>query len=164
VSTADLFVSGSDYHRTIESLIARIHASGWAFDHVVCIARGGLQAGEILSRAYRKPLGILFAGAKVSQIACERDVQGAVLLVDDIADSGTTLVKAREALQVRHPGIVQLRTAVLWRQPGCAAQIDYCVMELKDNTRVHAPHEPFVLNSLEGLVERVRQREEREGK
>lgn len=153
----DLFVSGSDYHRSIESLIARIQRSGWAFDHIVCIARGGLQAGEILSRAYRKPLAILFG----SELAAMQAPQGAALLVDDFAGSGATIKTALDVLRTHHAGIAQIRTAVLWRQPGCGAQIDYCVTELEENTRIHMPHEPFVLNSLEGLVERVRQREER---
>ena len=38
---ADLYVSWSDYHQAIERLAAKVHESGWRFNQVVCIARGG---------------------------------------------------------------------------------------------------------------------------
>ncbi|MCX7597172.1 MAG: phosphoribosyltransferase family protein, partial [Fischerella sp.] len=55
----DLYVSWSDYHRKIEQLAAQIYQSGWQFNQIVCLARGGLRVGDILSRIYKQPLAIL---------------------------------------------------------------------------------------------------------
>jgi len=47
---ADLYVTWDDYHHAIERLAAKIHDSGWHFNQIVCIARGGLRIGDTLSR------------------------------------------------------------------------------------------------------------------
>ena len=47
---ADLFVSWDEYHQSIETLALQIHQSGWQFNQIVCLARGGLRIGDTLSR------------------------------------------------------------------------------------------------------------------
>lgn len=159
----DLFVSWADYHRTIENLIAEIHRSGWAFDHIVCVARGGLRVGDIVARAYRKPLAIVFAQhgegdtPQLSrQIAALHELKGAVLLVDDVAVSGATLATVKRALRERHPGIMEIRSAVLWQQGGCEAVPDYRAAVLVHNPRIHPPYEPYDFSSLQNLVDRCK--------
>ncbi|HKO88338.1 MAG TPA: phosphoribosyltransferase family protein [Burkholderiales bacterium] len=157
----DLFLSWSDYHRTIESLIAEIHRSKWEFDHIVCIARGGVRVGDIVARVYRKPLAIVLAQhgegdtPQLSrQIAALHDLKGAILLVDDVAVSGATLATVKSALRERHPAITEIRSAVLWQQGTCSAAPDYRAALLANNPRIHPPYEPYDLSSLQGLVER----------
>ncbi|HKP66050.1 MAG TPA: phosphoribosyltransferase family protein, partial [Casimicrobiaceae bacterium] len=123
---SELFVSWADYHRSIENLIAQVHRSGWPFDHVVCIARGGARVGDVVARAFRKPLHIVLAQHDASragsplvsdQIASLGDApHGAVLLVDDVAASGATLATVKEMLVGRYPAISEVRTAVVWQQ------------------------------------------------
>ena len=36
-----------------------VHESGWKFNQIICIARGGLRVGDVLSRIYELPLAIL---------------------------------------------------------------------------------------------------------
>ena len=54
--TPDLEVSWSDYHQKIEQLAVQIYESGWEFNQIVCLARGGLRVGDILSRIYKLSL------------------------------------------------------------------------------------------------------------
>ena len=54
-----LHVSWDQYHTLIERLALVVHESGYAFDQIICIARGGLRVGDVLSRIYEKPLAIL---------------------------------------------------------------------------------------------------------
>ena len=55
----NLYVSWGDYHLLIEKLALRVQASGWAFDQILCLARGGLRPGDVLSRVFDKPLAIM---------------------------------------------------------------------------------------------------------
>src|SRR5438067_13497118 len=53
-----LYVSYDEYHSLIEKLAIKVHQSGWQFDTILCLARGGMRPGDILSRASDKPLAI----------------------------------------------------------------------------------------------------------
>ena len=54
-----LYVSYDEYHSLIEKLAIKIHQSGWQFDTILCLARGGMRPGDILSRIFDKPLAIM---------------------------------------------------------------------------------------------------------
>ena len=51
-----LYVSYDEYHNLIEKLAIKIHQSGWEFDNILCLARGGMRPGDILSRIFDKDL------------------------------------------------------------------------------------------------------------
>lgn len=38
---ADLYVDWDEYHRTIEQLAIAIYESGWQFNQILCLAKGG---------------------------------------------------------------------------------------------------------------------------
>src|SRR3546814_647354 len=96
----DLWVSWDDYQRLIERLALGVHESGWQFDKILCLARGGVRVGDILSRIYDIPLGILAtssyreaAGTQQGQLDIAQFItitrgtlDGKVLLVDDMVD------------------------------------------------------------------------------
>ncbi len=105
---SDLYVSWSEYHNLIETLAVKIYRDLWDFEQIVCIARGGLRVGDLLSRIYEKPLAIL-SGSSYS--GCDGKIRGPltfsehlamttssvgskVLLVDDLVDSGQSLAEA----------------------------------------------------------------------
>src|SRR5690606_39451552 len=54
-----LYVSYVEYHNLIEKLAIQIHKSGWEFDTILCLARGGMRPGDVLSRIFDKPLAIM---------------------------------------------------------------------------------------------------------
>ncbi len=59
----DLWVSWDVYNGLIERLALQIHQDGWQFDQILCLARGGLRVGDVLSRIFDKPLAILMASS-----------------------------------------------------------------------------------------------------
>ena len=153
-----LYVDWPQYHRLIERLALDIHRSGWQFDAVIALARGGLRVGDLLSRIFDRPLGVLttssyrHTGNVVSQgelkigstISAAEDVtHGRVLIADDLVDTGVTLQKLLPTLQARHPGITEMRTAVLWKKAVSVYQPDYCVEHLTDNPWIHQPFELY---------------------
>ncbi|SVB61163.1 uncharacterized protein METZ01_LOCUS214017, partial [marine metagenome] len=54
-----LHVSWQDYHRKTEELAIQVSDSGWDFNQVVCIAKGGLRVGDVFARIFDLPLAIL---------------------------------------------------------------------------------------------------------
>ena len=54
-----LHVSWDEYNTLVERLALQVHESGWRFNQIICIARGGLRVGDVLSRIYELPLAIL---------------------------------------------------------------------------------------------------------
>ena len=55
----NLWVSWDEYHRLIARLSLNVHESGWKFDKILCLARGGLRVGDQMSRIFDVPLAIL---------------------------------------------------------------------------------------------------------
>ncbi|MEJ1934828.1 phosphoribosyltransferase, partial [Nostoc sp. NIES-2111] len=123
----DLYVSWSEYHYKIEQLAAQIYESSWEFDQIVCLARGGLRVGDILSRIYHKPLAILatssYSGvgqqARGSLILSRHltmtteSLGSRILLVDDLVDSGITLQETIPWLHEYSDFIIkEIRTSV----------------------------------------------------
>jgi hypoxanthine phosphoribosyltransferase len=158
---SDLHISWDEYHQSIESLAAKISQSQWKFDRIVCLARGGLRVGDILSRVFQQPLAILAASSYGGESQNERgklsiadritmtgDRLGSrVLLVDDLVDSGVTLQQTVLWLRERYPEIQELKTGVLWYK-ACSIYVpDYYVSYLPDNPWIHQPFEKYDLMS-----------------
>lgn len=167
---SDLYISWSDYHRKIEDLAVKIHESQWKFDRIVCIARGGLRAGDILSRIFDKPLAILaassYSGAEGKvrgsiKFACDLTMVGddlgdRILLVDDLVDSGVSLQQSIVWLQSRYSADIQeIRTAVIWYKACSVAIPDYYVDYLADNPWIHQPFEIYEKMSAADFISAV---------
>lgn len=159
---SDLFVSWSDYHRTIERLAGLLYDADRHFEHIVALGRGGLHMGDLLSRLYRIPLSVLQARSAragagevaLSELAALESLRGTrVLLVDDLVDSGATLASAVRKLQ---PQCGELRTAALWVRQGSAFRPDYHVTEIAADCSVHHPVEPYDLSSIAEVARRMR--------
>lgn len=154
----DLYVSWSDYYQKIEHLAAQIYQSGWEFNQIVCLARGGLQVGDILSRIYEQPLAILatssYSGSGKQErghlrfsrhITMTTDNLGSrILLVDDLVDSGITLKETIPWLkEYSHTPIEEIRTAVIWYKACSVIAPDYYVDYLPNNPWIHQPFEQY---------------------
>jgi hypoxanthine phosphoribosyltransferase len=154
---ADLYVSWDDYHRGIEELAAKVYASGWPFNQIVCIARGGLRIGDMMSRIFKLPLAIIStqsysgeAGRARGQLTVAEHMTmttptlgDRVLLVDDLVDSGVTLDVVTRHLRVAYSTITDLRSAVLWYKACSTYAPDYYVQHLADSPWIHQPFEPY---------------------
>jgi uncharacterized protein len=162
---ADLYVSWSDYTQSIERLAVKVSESGWRFNQIVCIARGGLRVGDTLSRIFKLPLAIISTQSYLGKTGKQRGqltvaehmtmttptLGERVLLVDDLVDSGVTLDVVRRHLLEAYPAIEDLRSAVLWHKACSKCAPDYCVEYLPDNPWIHQPFEPYELMSVTDL-------------
>lgn len=152
----NLYVSWDEYHLLIERLALKVHASGWAFDQILCLARGGMRPGDVISRVFDKPLGIMSTSsyrAEGGTIQSRLDLAqyitlpqgqlaGRVLLVDDLADSGVTLRAVVERLRGM-PAITELRSAVIWTKGSSTYTPDYYVELLPTSPWIHQPFEEY---------------------
>ncbi|MGH6624746.1 MAG: phosphoribosyltransferase [Burkholderiaceae bacterium] len=166
----DLYVSWDEYHVLIERLALIVHESGWSFDSILCLARGGLRVGDVLSRVYDMPLAILAAssyraagGTQQGQLdigefitMATGSLSGRLLLVDDLVDSGVTLARVVDRLRVRFAGIEEIRTAVLWYKAVSTVRPDYFVDYLETNPWIHQPFEIYDAMGPAKLAARIR--------
>jgi hypoxanthine phosphoribosyltransferase len=166
----DLYVTWDEYHRLIERLSLGIHESGWHFDSLLCLARGGLRVGDIISRIYDMPLAILAASSYReatgrSQGALDigeyitmtkGTLEGNLLLVDDLVDSGVTLRRVIEHLKQRFPAVAEIRTGVVWYKACSSFVPDYYVEYLPTNPWIHQPFEVYDAMGPQKLAARLR--------
>jgi hypothetical protein len=163
----DLYVSWSEYHQKIEALAVKIYQSGWEFNQIVCIAKGGLRVGDLLCRLYRQPLAILFTSSYTGKdnrtrgkitfsqhlASINSQLGDRILLVDDLVDSGVSLQESINWLQKNYSqNIVEIRTAVIWYKSCSVAIPDYYVDYLSDNPWIHQPFERYEQLSLPELA------------
>ena len=154
---AHLHVGWDEYNAAIERLAAGIRDSRWEFNQIVCVARGGLRVGDVLSRLFRLPLAIIAtqsytgeAGTARGEISVARYITMTtetlgdhVLLVDDLVDSGITLGVVRRHLLGEYPGIKAVRTAVIWYK-GCSSYVpDFYASYLPESPWIHQPFEKY---------------------
>jgi len=153
----DLWVSWDEYHRLIERLTLAIYQSGWQFDLILCLARGGMRVGDVISRIYDLPLGVLAASSYRAAFGTQQGeldiapfitltrgpLAGRVLLVDDMIDTGQTFARVHAHLLRQFPAITELRSAVLWCKGHATVTPDYCVQTLASNPWIHQPFEDY---------------------
>ena len=163
-----LYVSYDEYHNLIERLAVKIHQSGWEFDNILCLARGGMRPGDLLSRIFDKPLAIMStssyrAGAGTVQghldvaryiTTPKGEIAGRVLLVDDLADTGHTLNAVIDTLKDNYQPITELRSAVIWTKGVSSFKPDYSMEFLESNPWIHQPFEPYDNIRPAALVEK----------
>jgi hypoxanthine phosphoribosyltransferase len=168
-SAHELRIDWAEYYHLIEVLALKVHQSGYAFDSLLCLARGGLRVGDVFSRIFECPLAVLTvssyreaAGTRrgVLQIAAtissvENELRGRVLLVDDLADSGATLAGVVDYLKERFSHIGELRTGVIWLK-GCSQfSPDYFASHLPDSPWIVQPFEVYDRLEPRHLAQRV---------
>ena len=166
---ASLHVTWDQYNTLVERLALNVYRSGYAFDQIICIARGGMRVGDVLSRIYEKPLAILSTHSYAAEGGTVRGelviaehmtmtsprLGSRVLLVDDMVDSGHTLAAVEKALPERWPVIKACQTAVVWWKACSIAKPDHYVEYLPDNPWIHQPFEVYDTLRPESLKARL---------
>ncbi len=156
-SEKDLWVSWDDYHRAIERLAMMVHDSGWKFDQVLCLARGGLRPGDVFSRIFDVPLAILSTSSYREETGTKRgdldignfitmtrgSLGGRVLLLDDLVDSGVTLEKVQHHLKTNFPAVTEVKSAVIWCKACSSIRPDFYLDYLDSNPWIHQPFEEY---------------------
>ena len=161
----DLSVSWDEYHRSIERLALKVHESGLQFDHILCLARGGLRIGDVFSRLFKLPLSVLSvssyrgsAGQEQGQIqiggsvaSVEKNLRGRVLLVDDLVDSGVTFKEVQPWLRHHYPEITEMKSAVIWVKSVSVVIPDFYLEYLEGAPWIHQPFEIYDTLSFEDI-------------
>lgn len=152
-----LWISWEDYHRAIEDLACKVDQSGWVFDQVLCLARGGLRPGDVFSRLFNVPLAVLSTSSYREAGGTARGefdisphiastagpLAGNILLVDDLVDSGVTLQTVQTYLSTHFPSVKQVRSAVMWVKACSVFQPDYYGEHLAQSPWIHQPFERY---------------------
>jgi uncharacterized protein len=161
-----LKVSWDEYNALVERLALIVHEADFKFNQIICIARGGMRVGDVLSRIYEQPLAILSThsysseggtvrGELVHMTMTKPRLGDRVLLVDDMVDSGHTLEAVYKELPNRFPHMTALKTAVLWWKACSVFKPDFYVEYLPDNPWIHQPFEIYDNMQPEGLKARM---------
>jgi hypothetical protein len=152
-----LWIDWDEYHRSIEALALMVHESGWKFDQVLCLARGGLRPGDIFSRIFDVPLAVLSTSSYREEAGTVRgnldiaryitmtkgSLAGKVLLVDDLVDSGVTLEKVQLHLKAGFPAVTEVKSAVIWCKACSSLKPDFYLKYLESNPWIHQPFEEY---------------------
>jgi uncharacterized protein len=164
-----LHVSWDQYNTLVERLALTVYESGYEFDQIICIARGGLRVGDVLSRIFEIPLAILSTHSYTAEggtlrgelVIAEHMTMSSpglgdrILLVDDMVDSGHTLEAVARALPARFPHIREQKTAVVWWKACSVCKPDFHVQYLPDNPWIHQPFEVYDTMRPEALAARL---------
>lgn len=153
----DLWVSWDEYNNAVARLAHMVHESGWVFDQVLCLARGGLRPGDVFSRIFDVPLAILSTSSyreEAGKVQGSLDIakhitmtkgklSGKVLLLDDLVDSGVTLERVQSHLKENFPEVTEVRSAVIWCKACSSVKPDYYLHYLPTNPWIHQPFEEY---------------------
>lgn len=124
------------YLQLVNELAIKIFDSGWRFNHVISILRGGFYMGHALATkfntshtaiccsSYREEQGKVQSKLMISNIEIDPKADGRWLIVDDLVDSGQTLSEVMHMIHSRYPE-VKCKTAVGWKKTGSSFQPDY---------------------------------------
>lgn len=166
VEAQDKYMKEKEYYRTVEKLAVVVYNSGWEFDHIVCIARGGTRIGDAFSRLFEKPVSFIkassYRGAKgneqseliLSEIAKTSALGKRILLVDDLADSGETLKKIKEYILRTYKEVVEVKTAVLWYKSCSKVAPDHYAEKVDGKKWIYQPFERYDEISIKELAAR----------
>jgi len=164
-----LWVSWDDYHKCIEKLCLQVYESGWEFNQILCLARGGVRPGDIMSRVFNVPLAILSTSsyrADAGTVQGDLDIashitntgaglSGPLLLVDDLLDSGETVRRVLEHIKTQFTDVTEVRVAVLWHKACSSVSPDYAVEYLPKNPWIHQPFEIYDTIRPDQLMKRL---------
>lgn len=147
-------ITWDKYFELLWQLASKIQASYFEPIQIVCIARGGLIPGDILSRAFQAPLAVISVASypdgktKQEKIMFSRELTSArplerkaILLVDDLTETGVTLKMTKDWLCMWHRlDPVEVKTATIWHKACSYFKPDfYAKFEARDRTTGKCP-------------------------
>ncbi len=149
-----LHIDYAQYHDLVDVVVGQVKDSGYAPDLILGVSRGGLFLADGLSRSLQKPMAVIAASSYRDDAGTEQGellvsasiasvvpVQGQVLLVDDLADSGHTLTALVDHLRRFYPQISEIKTAVVWVKPVSSFRPDFVAQWLDSDAWIVQPFE-----------------------
>ena len=166
-----LIIDWKEYNLIVEKLAIQIHESGFKPDMLIGIMRGGAPIIDVLSRVFKLKCAYLavesYSGEGTEDQQGElvfsremsstvQEMQGNLLLCDDLSDTGVTLNKSIDWLK-KYPSIKNIesiKTAVLWKKKDSTFEPDYCAQRLDGNPWIVQPFENYEEVGIEELVKK----------
>ena len=167
-----LIIDWKEYNLTVEKLAIQIYHSGFKPDMLIGIMRGGAPIIDVLSRIFKLKCAYLavesYAGDGIEDQQGElvfsremsstvQEMQGNLLLCDDLSDTGVTLNKSIDWLKKYPPlkgNIQNIKTAVLWKKKESSFEPDYCAQKLDTNPWIVQPFEKYEEVRIEDLIKK----------
>lgn len=133
-----IYYSYNEFREDLKVLTQKID---YEFDTIIAIARGGLSMAQLLGEYYniRKVYSLntigydgdkKLANTEIFNIPNLDDSQK-ILIVDDIVDTGDTLVLTLNKLKELYP-TKEFKTASIFHKPSATIQPNFCVKEARD--------------------------------
>lgn len=127
------YISYDEFLDDVRRIMAAVRQDDWTPDFVVGIGRGGLAPAVYISHAMKLPMLSVDHSAKIADFADELLAKLArltgqgtrLLFVDDINDSGSTLLYIRNLLEERGAQRENFRFAVLINNIRSQADVSY---------------------------------------
>ena len=126
-------VSWEEYHTLARKLAGKVLTDGKKVDEIVAISRGGLTLGHLLTDFLRVPISTFTiqsytnlqtqGAVKITKPLTEPLDGKNILLVDDVSDTGTTLKRAIEYLNMFTPKTIT--TLSMYYKPHSVYKPDY---------------------------------------
>ena len=165
-----LIVKFDDYLDTVEKLAIEISIN-YKPTVLVGIMRGAAPVIDILSRIFKLPTAYIviqsYSGKKIendqgelifardiSSIAKDKDFKN-ILLVDDLSDSGMTLLKSIDWLKKYDPiknYIKDIKTACLWKKKSSKFIPDFCPIKLNYDPWIVQPTEHYEELTIKDII------------
>ena len=165
-----LIVKFEDYLDAVEKLAQEISIN-YKPTVLVGIMRGAAPVIDILSRIFKLPTAYIviqsYSGKKIendqgelifardiSSIAKDKDFKN-ILLVDDLSDSGMTLLKSIDWLKKYDPiknYIKDIKTACLWKKKSSKFIPDFCPIKLNYDPWIVQPTEHYEELTIKDII------------
>ena len=136
------YISYEDFLSDVHGIMAAVRSDGWTPGFVVGLGRGGLAPAVFISHGMGVPMLSVDHSARIADFADELLAKLAsltragnrLLFIDDINDSGSTLVYIRDMLERNGADAANIRFAVLINNIRSRATVDYWSREIDRDT------------------------------
>lgn len=129
----ELIFTWEQFWQYCQEVTDKIIVNKQEYSQIICILRGGFYLGDYLSRRLKIPLSAIVAKSyseenqqqslSLGQLTYINPPSDRVLLVDDLLDTGVTMMAVKQAIESQWQ--VKVDTAVIWQKSGSQCQADY---------------------------------------
>ena len=111
------------------------------YNNLFLIGTGGWVVGKIVNKNLKLPISTLICKSyyekkqynfQISQIIPDLDLYGEVLLIDDLTDTGNTILSVTKILMKKYKEIRKIDTGVLIKKSNTVVSPDYFIIETDD--------------------------------
>ena len=132
------YISYEDFLSDVHGIMAAVRSDGWTPGFVVGLGRGGLAPAVFMSHGMTVPMLSVDHSARIADFADELLAKLAsltragnrLLFIDDINESGSTLLYIRDMLEKNGAEGANIRFAVLINNIRSRATVDYWSREI----------------------------------